>query len=164
MFIGIDPGLTGAVALYCPSASSLITADMPLGKKKNGKNKIDIYGLIELLRPSIQGSVFGTLEIQGPRPQEGRTSAYTSGRGYGALETALVAHRIPYQEVTPAKWKQYFRLSKDKGVSRSYVTQRFPQAADQFRRVMDHGRAEAALIAVYGAEVVWKEQVKAAGN
>jgi hypothetical protein len=30
--------------------------------------------------------------------------------------------------------------------------QRFPEIADQFKRVKDDGRAEAALIALYGRE------------
>jgi crossover junction endodeoxyribonuclease RuvC len=54
--------------------------------------------------------------------------------------------------VTPAKWKKHFGLNRDKGVSRSKATERFPEYANLFSRVKDDGRAEAALIALYGAE------------
>ena len=45
-------------------------------------------------------------------------------------------------------------MSRDKGVSRSVAIQRFPKNAADFARVMDDGRAEAALIALYGAEML----------
>jgi crossover junction endodeoxyribonuclease RuvC len=65
---------------------------------------------------------------------------------------ALAAHQVPVQYVTPAKWKKYFGLSKNKGSSRGLAIQRFPQVSDKFSRVKDDGRAEAALIALYGKE------------
>ena len=40
---------------------------------------------------------------------------------------------------------------KPKAASRGMATELFPDFADQFRRVKDDGRAEAALIARYGA-------------
>ena len=40
---------------------------------------------------------------------------------------------------------------KPKAASRGMATELFPHIADQFRRVKDDGRAEAALIARYGA-------------
>jgi len=65
---------------------------------------------------------------------------------------AVTGHGYEVYYVTPAVWKKHFKLSKNKGVSRSLACQRFPEAADQFTRVKDDGRAEAGLIALYGAE------------
>jgi len=65
---------------------------------------------------------------------------------------ALAAHRIPVQYVTPSIWKKHFGLSKEKGVSRGFAIQRFPEHAESFQRVKDDGRAEAALIALYGKD------------
>ena len=75
------------------------------------------------------------------------------GETYGATQMAVAAHKVPIQYVTPAKWKGHFRLNRDKGVSRGLATQRFPDCADLFKRVKDDGRAEAALIALYGKEM-----------
>jgi len=74
------------------------------------------------------------------------------GQGYGAIQMALAGHKIPTRLVTPSKWKSHFGLSRDKGVSRGLAMQRFPEQAQMFSRVKDDGRAEAALIALYGQE------------
>jgi len=58
------------------------------------------------------------------------------------------------QYVTPSKWKAHFGLTRDKGVSRGMAMQRFPEYAEKFKRVKDDGRAEAALIALYGQETM----------
>jgi crossover junction endodeoxyribonuclease RuvC len=65
---------------------------------------------------------------------------------------ALAIYQIPHQLVTAAKWKKYFNLSQDKGISRRLASERFPHDAEQFSRVKDDGRAEAALLALYAAE------------
>ena len=65
---------------------------------------------------------------------------------------ACVGHGYEMHYATPASWKKHFKLSKDKGVSRATASQRFPQNAELFKRVKDDGRAEAALIALYGYE------------
>ena len=65
---------------------------------------------------------------------------------------AVTGHGYEVHYVTPAVLKKHFKLSRDKGVSRSRASQRSPEAADRFTRVKDEGRAEAALIALYGAE------------
>ncbi|XP_060665649.1 uncharacterized protein LOC132797913 [Drosophila nasuta] len=51
--------------------------------------------------------------------------------------------------VTPAVWKKATGCPADKGGARARAMQLFPTAADQFKRVKDDGRAEAALIGVY---------------
>ena len=57
-----------------------------------------------------------------------------------------------FRSVTPAKWKGYFGLSRDKGVSRGLAMQRFPDNASDFGRAKDDGRAEASLLCLYAAE------------
>jgi len=80
------------------------------------------------------------------------SSMFRFGQGYGAIQMALAGHKIPTRLVTPAKWKSHFGLSRDKGVSRGLAMQRFPEQSQMFSRVKDDGRAEAALIALYGQE------------
>ncbi len=152
LVLGIDPGFTGAIALYDPSTTHVTIGDMPLGKTPTGKSIIDYISLFEMLKPDQP--VRAVLEFVAARPGQGAPATFRFGQGYGALEMALAAHRIPTQKVTPAKWKKHFGLSKDKGISRSYATERFPQYAESFKRVKDDGRAEAVLIALYGAEAL----------
>ena len=59
---------------------------------------------------------------------------------------------LPLERVRPSAWKMAMGLrGKPKAASRGMATELFPDFADQFRRVKDDGRAEAALIARYGA-------------
>lgn len=151
--LGIDPGFTGAVALYSPSNAQLIVADMPVTKDPKGRTILDMHSLFELIRPTIR-PVAAVLEHVAARPGQSAPSTFRFGQGYGAIEMALAAHKIPTQYVTPAKWKKHFGLSKDKGVSRGLAQKRFPINASEFSRVKDDGRAEAALIALYGHEAL----------
>jgi crossover junction endodeoxyribonuclease RuvC len=79
------------------------------------------------------------------------------GQQLGALEMAVAAKGHELRWVTPAKWKAHFGLVADKGVARGLAIQRFPQHAKLFARAKDDGRAEAALIALYGAHVMATE-------
>ena len=151
-FLGIDPGFTGAVAVYCPEAEVVNVGDMPTFKDpSSGKTLINDHALFEMLRPSV-GNIHGMLEKVASRPGQSAPSTFRFGEGFGAIKMALAGHQIPYQTVTPAKWKKHFGLSKDKRASRGLATQRFPGASDLFKRVKDDGRAEAALLALYAWE------------
>jgi hypothetical protein len=71
---------------------------------------------------------------------------------YGALRTVVALCNIPYQLVTPGKWKNHFRLDSDKEKARALAIRLWP-GCGHFERKRDHGRAEAALIARYGIEI-----------
>lgn len=152
LVLGIDPGFTGAIALLDSATGRLLSvADMPTYKNKKGKVEIDHTTLFDLLNPGSE-TVTAVLEYVASRPNQSAQGTFRFGQGYGAIEMALAAHKIPVQYVTPAKWKSHFGLSKEKGVSRGFATQRFPSHAASFSRVKDDGRAEASLIALYGKE------------
>lgn len=152
LILGIDPGYSGAIACLDTEAGKLkAVADMPVTKDPKGRAILDYLALFELLCPPDE-TVHAILEYVAARPGQGAPATFRFGQGYGAIQMALAAHRIPTQLVTPAKWKKHFGLSTDKGVSRGLATQRFPAHAGEFKRVKDDGRAEAALIALYGKE------------
>jgi crossover junction endodeoxyribonuclease RuvC len=64
----------------------------------------------------------------------------------------LAALQVPYQLVTPNEWKRSFRLGPSKAEARIAAARLFPGSARYFARVRDEGRAEAALIALFGAQ------------
>lgn len=129
--------------------------DMPLAKSTTGRDELDLRRLGEILLPVTHANRrIGVLERVSAMPRDGVAGAFSFGQGYGALRMALVGHGYEDRLVTPVTWKKHFRLSRDKGVSRSYACSRFPGYAQYFSRVKDDGRAEAALIALYGAEVL----------
>jgi len=150
VYIGIDPGFTGAVAFYWPDTNSIEVHDMPVYKNAKGKTELNLYELHEILTPEGDEPHMAIIEQVAAMRGQGVSSMFRFGQSYGATQMAVAAHKIPMQFVTPAKWKGYLGLSKDKGVSRSLASQRFPQQADLFKRAKDDGRAEAALLALYG--------------
>lgn len=152
VYIGIDPGNKGGIAAFYPGSGKLAVADMPTYKAKKGRWLIDPYALADLLEVPQGEKAVCVLEQVWARQNEGVSGAFAFGRGYGNLEGIIAAKKIVIHEVTPNKWKKHFGLNSDKGVSRRLATQRFPEHAEDFRRVKDDGRAEAALIALYGHE------------
>jgi len=148
---GIDPGFTGAIALYWPDTGKLEVHDMPVMKNPKGKTIINPHGVLDVLA-NEGGKSLAVIEQVGAMPGQGVSSMWRFGQGVGHLEMACAACKLPLKYVTPATWKKHFNLSRDKGVSRGVAMQRFPDQAQQFSRVKDDGRAEAALIALYGAE------------
>lgn len=154
IILGIDPGFSGALAAYNTATGTLTVVDMPMQKNPKGKSELNMHELHAILEPAPGSSVMAVLELVGSMPGQGVSSTFRFGQCFGAIQMAVIAHKIPFHLVTPGKWKAHFKLSRDKGVSRGLASQRFPHSADQFARVKDDGRAEAALIALYGKEVL----------
>jgi hypothetical protein len=143
--LAIDPGLTGAIAFYAPSAPDIITVeDMPVAAKD-----VDPAALarrIRQLNPNV-----AIVERVSAMPGQGVSSMFKFGCGYGMVQGVIAALGIEIRFVTPQSWKKHFRLSSDKELSRARAIQAWP-ASDRFTRKKDSGRAEAALIARFAAE------------
>ena len=151
LIYGIDPGFTGAIALYWPDTGKLEVHDMPVMKNPKGKTIINPHGVLDILA-NEGGKSLAVIEQVSAMPGQGVSSMFRFGEGYGHLQMACAASKLPLQYVTPASWKRHFGLTSSKGLSRGLAMQRFPDQAQQFSRVKDDGRAEAALIALYAAE------------
>jgi len=70
---------------------------------------------------------------------------------YGVAKGVIGAAGIRRVDVSPGKWKRHFGLSADKEAARALAISQWPKS-EHFRRKKDHGRAEAALLALYGAQ------------
>ena len=153
VYIGIDPGFTGAVAFLWPDEMQVEVFDMPVVKNTKGKTELDLHELLDIVNPETDDMAIAFIEQVGAMRGQGVSSMFRFGESYGATQMAVTAHKIPMRLITPAKWKAHFGLTRDKGVSRGLAAQCFPNQAKMFSRVKDDGRAEAALIALYGYEV-----------
>jgi crossover junction endodeoxyribonuclease RuvC len=150
--IGIDPGLKGAIALI--RSGDLIDAlDMPLLD-----GQVDGAVICEFIRR--QGFILGLhhtvpqvwIEKVHSMPKQGVTSVFTFGQAYGIAIGAAQASGATINYARPQEWKGHFGLSADKKESSALARDLFPDHLDRFKRVKDNGRAEAALIALYGLE------------
>lgn len=149
---GIDPGFTGAIAEFWPAEHRLYVHDMPTVPSQKGKAELNCHAILDLLTTDASMPAQVWLEKVGSRPGQGVSSMFRFGQQLGALEMAVAANAHQLRWVTPAKWKAHFGLSADKGAARKVAMERFPAVASLFARVKDDGRAEAALIALYGWE------------
>lgn len=160
MIIGIDLGLDGAIAtlMKIEGAYSLSVYDMPtfeVRSRTRVKRELDLPALRSLLAPNAHQTRFAVLEIISTRPGYGLRAALTAGYGWGAVEGLLAALNIGVHRVSPVRWKKVMLadMGRDKDASRFKATQVFPNSAELFSRRCDHGRAEAALLALYGSPI-----------
>ena len=138
--LGIDPGMTGAIALLDDEEGNTNVIDMP-------DTPDGIYTAL-----SLTGKVdWLYIEHQQAFPRQGAVSTGKLLQHYGTLIGIATAMGIPYSTLRPAAWKKQLGLTKqDKDASRLMAIGMFPDLADQMSRKKDHGRAEALLIAHAG--------------
>ena len=154
IILGIDPGLSGALALYNTSEQTVEVFDMPvLELVRNGKKKgeVSAQALANLL--AGRGVKAAYLERVNAMPGQGVTSVFSFGRSTGIVEGILAAYDIPTTLVTPQAWQKAVGQRAGKDGSRERAMQLFPAQADLFQRKKDDGRSDAALIAYYGAKL-----------
>lgn len=145
IILGVDPGITGGLAWLYPDGK-VMAIDIPTA---GGEVDVDMIGRkIHQFLPGM-----AVIERAGAMPKQGVSSTFKYGVAYGALRAVVALCEVPTHLVTPGKWKNYFRLDSDKEKSRALAIRLWP-GSGQFERKKDHGRAEAALIARYGAEVL----------
>jgi hypothetical protein len=151
MDIGIDPGLTGAVAILAPDGTLEALSDTPtltLRTSRGTRQEYDVPGLVALLAPYVGPQAHVIIEESQSLPGQGVRSTWTTGYGYGVWLGILGALGLAHTRIRPAVWKRRLGLTSDKEQARLRAMQLFP-AAD-LRRKKDHGRSEALLLAVYG--------------
>jgi len=68
------------------------------------------------------------------------------------IEGILAALKMPVTFVAPATWVKGVGRVQGKDASRARAMELFPDYQDQFKRVKDDGRADAALIAYWGSK------------
>jgi crossover junction endodeoxyribonuclease RuvC len=149
---GVDPGLSGALAFYDVENGDLEVLDMPTLKAgTGGKRIVDIDALATAISSRADYVSHAFIEQVGTRPGEGAVGAFSFGEGFGALKGVVVANLIPRTFVRPNVWKKALGVPAEKDGARSRASQLLPRHAHYWARVKDDGRAESALIALYGA-------------
>lgn len=153
-YLGIDPGLSGALALYHPTTQQVTTFAMPTHERTvNGKRKrhLDLAGLANWFDLYVPTETHAFVEDPNAMPGQGVTSMFTFGKIVGICQMAVVMANLRYTLVRPNVWKKVLGLTKDKDHARQRASQLFPDAAAQWALTSQDGRAEAALLAYYGS-------------
>ena len=158
--LGIDPGLTGAIAAMDHNGTLDDVMDMPtllIGKGGGSvKRQVDAASLATYLqwatRDETPGDVLVVIEKVAAMPRQGSSSTFSLGDTAGCIRGVVAALRLPICYVTPAQWKKHFGLGTDKEEARARATLMYPGA--DLTRKKDHNRAEAILLARYGLETM----------
>ena len=155
-YIGVDPGLGGALAIIYPTGE-IKTLPTPVAGKEIDVNAIvkwidDVYATDIIIRKYL---TVAYIEKVSAFPGQGVSSMFKFGFVTGVIHGILRALSIPLYTVTPQAWKKEILAgtAKDKQAAIDYVLRIYPDI-NLFRtpksRTYDSGIADALCIAEYG--------------
>jgi len=152
--LGVDPGIRGGLAIVSiddGAAPQLIDAiDIPV-TGVGAKERVDVLAIRTWI--IAHAPQHALIERAQAMPKQGASSGFKYGRATGALEGVLACCEIPMTIVEPSVWKKFHQLrGGDKEAARQRALQLFPAAHALLARKKDHGRGEASLIALFGAQ------------
>jgi len=150
VIIGIDPGVTGAIALRWEGYYEVYDIPYTVADKKGKRKQVNPVALWELLKVQAPNRTRVFLEKTHAMPKNGVIASYSQGDSNGCIRSVCACLGFPIELVTPHAWKKYFKLGKDKEVVRAKAIEVFPKAELHLKK--HHNRAEALLIAQYGME------------
>jgi crossover junction endodeoxyribonuclease RuvC len=150
IILGIDPGIRGGLAIVGGDGVSTLVAATDIPTVGVGaKERVDVMAMRDWIMQYKPD--FAWVERAQAPPSQGSSSGFKYGRSVGQIEAAVTLCGIPVEIAEPASWKRFWRLpGKDKERARERALELFPDAHALLARKKDHGRAEAALIALYG--------------
>ena len=153
--IGIDPGLSGAIAIL-ENNRVLKIFDMPvMSEGKKNKRQLNSAQLVKLLSDYIsdKDEVSVVVEQVNAMPGQGVTSMFNFGQTFGAIKGICAALELPIFFVRPSKWKKHFELiNSSKDASRTKVIEMYPTLSDELSKKKDVNKSDAILIARFYSE------------
>lgn len=168
IWVGIDPGLNGALAFVSEDGSAHVigTPTYKVKRGKKNKSEYDIDMMCTALAPLSGRNVIICQELTHAMPGNGNVSMYSFGRGHGLWEGAVSSMGIPLIFSLPQQWKKIYpsllvktanldKKDKQKAKAESkkqaivLAKNMFSQLENKLKKVSDDGKAEALLIANY---------------
>ena len=147
--MAIDPGLSGAIAVFIDDGL-IAVVDMPTHElTRNGKTKrqISASALASIFKDPGPDHV--VVEKVSAMPGQGVTSMFSFGRSFGLIEGIVGAFEIPATYVMPSVWTKGIGRGLGKDASRARACELYPAHQKSFARVKDDGRADAVLIGAW---------------
>ena len=159
--IGIDPGLSGAIAVL-ENNKVLNVFEMPvMSEGKKNKRQLNSALLVNLLKENVINNeeVAIVVEQVNAMPGQGVTSMFNFGQTFGAIKGICAALGFPIFFVRPSKWKKYFELiNSSKDSSRTKAIEMNPKLSNQLAKKKDVNKSDAILIARFYSETRFNEE------
>ena len=152
--IGIDPGLSGAIAIL-ENNKVLNVFDMPvMSEGKKNKRQLNSALLSNLIKENIgNAEVAIVVEQVNAMPGQGVTSMFNFGQTFWAIKGICAALELPIFFVRPSKWKKHFDLiNSSKDSSRTKVIEMYPKMSNLLSKKKDVNKSDAILIARFFSE------------
>ena len=153
--IGIDPGLSGGIAIL-KNNKVLNIFDMPvMPEGKKNKRQLNSAMLVTLIKEKIGNDEEAIVVVEqvNAMPGQGVTSMFNFGQTFGAIKGVCAALELPIFLVRPAKWKKYFELiNSSKDSSRTKAIEMYPTLSSQLAKKKDVNKSDAILIARFYSE------------
>ena len=178
--VGIDPGTNGAAAIYETEAHELVAVrDLPYWFQtvnKKQRKRLDPVGIYDMFEEfKLYGVGLVVLEAVGGRPKQGASAGFVFGYTVGLIYMACICAQIPIETVPPQKWKKLMSVTGGKKAEDDDIINRahemFPTKRALFRDTSKTetgrkrvDRAEAAMLAKFGGDYVWRTLSTAAPN
>ena len=153
IFLGIDPGIKGGLAVINAQGRLLLHTRMPIVKRGKATH---VYTsalrrwIEELEAPHRVSTVM--IEAVHSMPSQGVASSFTFGRVTGAVEGWAMSLCPDVRWVTPSVWKKHFGLSSDKQASLDWAKLRYGDDHQLWDVKANDGIAEALLLALYARD------------
>ena len=145
VYLGIDPGKKGGLAVIKDLNEEREVRTYPYSDDTLKK-------ICKELTADWKNVILCVVEKVGAMPKQGVTSTFNFGKGYGYILGVLEANCIPYQLISPQRWKKHFSLDNDKNKSIQTAKRLFPSVSllpTDRCRVESDGMAESLLMAEF---------------
>ncbi len=153
LFIGIDPGQNGGLAMIHPETGRYTAVAMP-------DTRLQIITLLRMWHETFGATgTTATVESVHSMPKQGVASTFKFGQGYGEVLGICTALGFKILEPTPQRWKKDIMPGMDRSDKNSSIQQAenlFPRVElvqPRCRKPHD-GAAEALLLAEWGRRQV----------
>ena len=159
-FLGIDPGLHGALAWMDGERKQIEVVDCPLTA-----GEYDYFGMWKAFDDATAGGTIASIVVMEKvhsMPGDAKPAAFSFGIGYGAWLAICGMFRVPPNLITPQTWKRIMLagVANDKKAEAVALKQRFqghPICAQLHgpKGGLRDGRVDALFLAEYG-RMIWK--------
>ena len=157
---GIDPGLTGALAIL-EDKEIVDLIDLPtMSDGKKNKKQLNSAHLSQFISNNIKdiNKSIVVVEQVNAMPGQGVTSMFNFGQTFGAIKGISATLKLPIYFVRPSKWKKHFELiNSSKDASRTKVIEMYPSLAEKLAKKKDVNKSDAILIARFYSETGFKD-------
>ena len=155
--IGIDPGLSGAIAIL-EEKKVIGVFEMPvMAEGKKNKRQLNSAQLVNIIQDNLNNKEEAIIVVEqvNAMPGQGVTSMFNFGQTFGAIKGVCAALKLPIFFVRPSKWKKHFELiNASKDSSRTKVIEMYPTISNQLTKKKDVNKSDAILIARFYFETM----------